>query len=611
MANPLLAAEGGATHLLLGNEAIVRGAIEAGIQVVTCYPGTPSSEVPDTFYRLSPEGKYYFEYSTNEKVALEVGGGASLSGAMTLTTMKHVGVNVAADPLMTLAYTGAPGGLMLLSADDPGCHSSQNEQDNRYYARLAGIPVLEPGSAQEAKDMARDGLVLSRKLEQPFLLRTTTRVNHLRGPVKFGPAPDPGTPAGFTRNPSRFVPIPAFARTMHERLLDKLDELRKEAEKSPYNKIYGNGEIGIAATGISRAYLTDALKETGLEGAFKIMELGFTYPLPENMALDFMKGLKKVIVIEELEPILENDLRVLAQEQKIDIEIQGKGLLPRTGEFNVTMVANALRAQVGEQTFECDSCIPSELPQRPPNLCAGCPHRATFFAARKVFGDDALYSSDIGCYTLGLLPPLSMADFLICMGSSISAGCGASVASDKPVVAFIGDSTFFHSGLTGLASAVFNNHDILLVILDNHTTAMTGHQPHPGVEKTILGDNEHRLDVAKACEGLGVTQIRQVNPLNQKKTLAALEELKEMSGVRVLIAREPCPLHARRVYKKTPPMIAYVADSCTGRAECLDKLACPAFYKVGDKAAVNPILCNGCMLCLQVCNHIKSKKRGS
>lgn len=611
MANPLLSADGGATELLLGNEAIVRGAVEAGIQVVTCYPGTPSSEVPDTFYRLSPEGTYYFEYSANEKVALEVGGGATLSGAMTLTTMKHVGVNVAADPFMTLAYTGTPGGFLLLSADDPGCHSSQNEQDNRYYARLSGYPVLEPCTAQEAKDMTRDALKLSKKLEQPFMLRTTTRVNHLRGPVEFGPAEKSAKSEGFTRNPPRFVPIPAFARTMHERLLGKIEELKAEAEKSSYNKVYGDGEIGIASTGICRAYLADALRETGLDGTFKVMELGFTYPLPENMAKNFMQGLKKVIVIEELEPILENDLRVLAQKEKIDIEIVGKDVLPRNGEFNVTMVANALRAQSGDKTIECDSCVPSELPQRPPNLCAACPHRATYFAARKVFGDDALYSSDIGCYTLGLLPPLSMADFILCMGSSISAGCGAAVAQDKPVVAFIGDSTFFHSGLTGLASAVFNNHDVLLVILDNHTTAMTGHQPHPGVEKTILGDNEHRLDCAKACEGLGVTQIRQVNPLNQKKTLAALKELKEMSGVRVLIAREPCPLHARRVYKKVPPMVAYVADSCTGRAECLDKLACPAFYKDGDKAAVNPILCNGCMLCLQVCGHIKSKKRGS
>ncbi|WP_147820834.1 indolepyruvate ferredoxin oxidoreductase subunit alpha [Salidesulfovibrio onnuriiensis] len=611
MANPLLSADGGATHLLLGNEAIVRGAVEAGIQVVTCYPGTPSSEVPDTFYRLSPEGGYFFEYTANEKVALEVGGGATLSGAMTLTTMKHVGVNVAADPLMTLAYTGTPGGFMLLSADDPGCHSSQNEQDNRYYARLAGYPVLEPCTAQEAKDMTRDGLRLSKELEQPFMLRTTTRVNHLRGPVDFGPAQAPAKSQGFTRNPPRFVPIPAFARTMHERLLGKLEELKEASEKSPYNKVHGDGEIGIAATGISRAYLADALRESGLENTFRIMELGFTHPLPETMARNFMKGLKKVIVIEELEPILENDLRVLAQKEKIDIEILGKDLLPKNGEFSVTMVADVLRSLTGQNAPQCDSCAPAELPQRPPNLCAGCPHRATYFAARKVFGDDALYSSDIGCYTLGLLPPLSMADFILCMGSSISAGCGASVAQDKPVVAFIGDSTFFHSGLTGLASAVFNNHDILLVILDNHTTAMTGHQPHPGVEKTVLGDNEHRLDIAKVCEGLGVPEIRQVNPLNQKKTMAALEELKEMSGVRVLIAREPCPLHARRVYKKVAPMVAYVADSCTGRAECLDKLACPAFYKDGDKAAINPILCNGCMLCLQVCAHIKSKKRGS
>jgi len=611
MAHPLLADTPGKIHLLLGNEAIVRGAIEAGVQVVTCYPGTPSSEVPDTFYRISPEGKYYFEYSVNEKVALEVAGGSTLAGAMTLCTMKHVGVNVAADPLMTLCYTGTPGGLVLLSSDDPGCHSSQNEQDNRYYARIAGMPVLEPSTAQEAKDMARDGLALSKKHGAPFMLRTTTRVNHLRGSVEFGPAPDPGKAEGFKRNPSKFVPIPAFSRPMHVALLERLDALREEAENSPYNTISGSGEFGIACSGISRAYVADALEISGLKDKCTVLDLGFTNPLPEKMCLDFLKSVSKVVVVEELEPIVENELRVLAQKNGLDIEIIGKDALPRNDEFSVTMVENAIREMAGEPAKAQPACTATELPMRPPNLCAGCPHRGTYFAAKKVFGDDAVYSSDIGCYTLGILPPLQAADFLICMGSSISAGGGVAKASGQTVVAFIGDSTFFHSGLTGVANAVFNSHDVLLVVLDNRTTAMTGHQPNPGVDKTVIGDNDHPLSIENAVRGLGVTEVRTVNPFNQKKTLAALEELKAMKGVRVLIAKEPCPLFTRRIYKKVAPQVAYVAESCEGRFDCLDKLACPAMYKDGDKAAVNPILCNGCMLCLQVCEHIKAKKRGS
>lgn len=611
MANPLLADTPGATHLLLGNEAIVRGAVEAGIQVVTCYPGTPSSEVPDTFYRISPEGKYYFEYSVNEKVALEVASGATLAGALTLCTMKHVGVNVAADPLMTLCYTGAPGGIVLLSADDPGCHSSQNEQDNRIYARIAGMPVFEPSSAQEAKDMTRDGLLLSKKHGAPLLLRTTTRVNHLRGPVEFGPAPDPGKAEGFKRNPSKFVPIPAFARPMHLALMERMEALREEAENSPYNTVTGKGELGIVCSGIARAYVEDALENAGLADKVSVLNLGFSHPLPERLCLDFIKSVKKVLVVEELEPVLENDLRVLAQKNKLDVEISGKDVLPRNGEFHVTMVENAIREQVGEPVLPGCECSLPELPMRPPNLCAGCPHRGTYFAAKKVFGDDAVYSSDIGCYTLGILPPLQAADFLICMGSSISAGGGAAKAGGQTVVAFIGDSTFFHSGLTDIANAVFNSHDILAVVLDNRTTAMTGHQPHPGVDKTVIGENDHPLDIEAAVRGLGVTEVRSVNPFNQKKTIAAFEELKALKGVRVLIAKEPCPLYTRRVYKKVAPQVAYVADTCTGRFECLDKLACPAMYKEGGKAAVNPILCNGCMLCLQVCGHIKAKKRGS
>ncbi len=622
MANPLLAGAPGETHLLLGNEAIVRGAIEAGIQFVSCYPGTPSSEVPDTFFRLSPDGTYAFEYSVNEKVALEVGAGATLAGALTLVTMKHVGVNVAADPLLTLTYIGSPGGFVLLSADDPGCHSSQNEQDNRIYARLAGMPCFEPSSAQEAKDMTRDALALSRELGAPALLRTTTRVNHLRGPVALAEPTVLPAPAGFQKNPSRFVPIPAFARPMHLRLLERLEALREKAESSPYNTVSGAGSVGVIASGISRAYLSDALLEADLGGKMKVLDLGFSYPLPEKLIAGFMDGLSTLLVIEELEPVLETEIRALAQKLGLKLTILGKtpGPLPRFGEFDTALVAKALRSALGLPEPEALACAcgtdpGAPLPNRPPNLCAGCPHRAAYLAVRKIYGDNAVYSSDIGCYTLGILPPLRAADFLVCMGSSVSAGCGVSKASGQPVVGFIGDSTFFHSGITGLVNAVFNRHDILLVILDNRTTAMTGHQPNPGVDKTTIGDNPVRVEIEPLVTGLvGAANVRKVNPLNQKATLKAIEELKAMNGVRVLIAEEPCPLFARRAYGQKRTQVAYVAADCAQAAQegscgdCLNTVACPAFYQQDGKMAIDPLLCAGCMLCLQVCKNIKARK---
>ncbi|MBU1247709.1 MAG: indolepyruvate ferredoxin oxidoreductase subunit alpha [Proteobacteria bacterium] len=612
MSNPLIAGKAGETHLLLGNEAIVRGAVEAGVQFVSCYPGTPSSEVPDTFFRLSPEADYYFEYSTNEKVALEASAGAALGGARALCTMKHVGVNVAADPLMTLSYTGVPGALVLLSADDPGCHSSQNEQDNRYFARLGGLPVFEPASAQECKDMTRTAMALSDELDGPVLLRTTTRVNHLRGPVTLADAEKAPAPAGFQKDPSKYVPIPAFARPMHLRLLERMQRAMELAETSEYNTVTGSGTVGVVASGISRAYLSDALTLSGLGDKVKVLELGFTYPLPEQLVLSFMKGLTKVLVVEELEPLLENDLRVLVQTTGLDIEIFGKNTLPRYGEFTVGMVEDALRSVLGEAPAVRPVNPPEEgLPMRPPNLCAGCPHRASYLTTRKVFGDEAIYSSDIGCYTLGILPPLKSADLLVCMGSSISAGSGLSKATGQTVVAFLGDSTFFHSGMTGLANAVYNQHDILVVILDNKTTAMTGHQPHPGVEKSIMGDNESRVIIEDVVRGLGVTEIRKVNPLNQKKFTAAVEELKAKSGVRVLIAEEPCPLFARRAYGKKPQVTAYVTPEYDMSEGVMERVACPAFYQDDDcRLAVNELLCAGCMLCVQQSDNIKSKKKG-
>lgn len=617
MNHPLLDPQG-SRHLLLGNEAIVRGALEAGVNMVSCYPGTPSSEVPDTFRRLVDSGRFTLEYSVNEKVAMEVGGGAALAGALCLVTMKHVGVNVAADPLFTMTYTGVPGGLVLLSADDPGCHSSQNEQDNRTYARFAGMPCFEPSTAQECKDMAKAAFILAREIQQPVMLRTTTRVNHLRGPVDFGPLPEPASIVPFERNPRRFVPVPAVARQRHKALAATLENVREHVEKSPFNTISGSGDVGIIASGISRAYLHDVLLSRGWQDKVRVFDFGMTWPLPETALEVFMRQVNNVLVLEEGEPLVEQALNALAHKLSLPVVIYGKiagkpGDSPLSifGEYSTLLIGDALTPLVDKNApISCGvKCL--ELPQRPPNLCAGCSHRSAFYAVRKLFGDEAYYSSDIGCYTLGLLPPLGAADFLFCMGSSISAGSGFARISGKPVVAFIGDSTFFHSGMTGLVNAVFNRHNLLVVVLDNGTTAMTGHQPNPGVAQDVLGDASHHLDIESVVKGCGVTQVAKVRGYNQKSLQKILEELKNQSGVRVLIVEEPCVLFARRTLKKSRTQRAFVAEQDDSAKECLSTLACPAFRCQGEEIGVDQDLCAGCMVCMQVSPSFKAQTGGA
>ncbi len=603
MSHPLLGGAQNERHLLLGNEAIVRGALEAGVNVVTCYPGTPSSEVPDTFYKLGGNGRYKMEYSVNEKVAMEVAAGAALAGAMALVTMKHVGLNVAADPLFTAAYTGMPGGLVVLSADDPACHSSQNEQDNRYYARAASLPCFEPASAQEAKDMTHQAFRLARELQQPVLLRTTTRLNHMRGAVHFDALPQEMPLVPWKNESMRFVPVPAVARNRHKVLEENMRLARNFAETSPWNVESGQGRMGVIASGIARAYLADALYAGGWEDKVRVFELGMSWPLPETRLKEFLRQCDRVLVLEEGEPLLEQGIRDLAQRHNLPVNVAGKNgvLLSIHGEYSTSSIMQGLAA-----FLDCPSPVTAArahttgLPNRPPNLCAGCSHRAVYYAVRKLFGDEAVYSSDIGCYTLGLLPPLRMADFLVCMGSSISAGSGFAWASGKPVIAFVGDSTFFHSGLSGLVNAVFNQHDILMVILDNGTTAMTGHQPNPGMEQAVLGEGVQHLDIESAVRGVGVTEVCRVKAYNLKALTEALQNFREKKGVRVLIAEEPCVLYARRVLKKTLPQVATVAVQGEDARRCAEELACPAFYKKDDDLYVDATLCSGCMVCLQI-----------
>ena len=607
--HPLVSGKAGEHHLLLGNEAIVRGALEAGVHVVTCYPGTPSSEVVDTFQHLKGDlgSRYRVEYSVNEKVAMEVACGAALGGGMSLVCMKHVGLNVAADPLFTAAYTGLPGGLVVLSADDPGCHSSQNEQDNRGYARLAGLPCFEPASAQEAKGMTRDAFQLARQLQQPVLMRTTTRVNHMRGAVRFGELPDmaKNAPLGFTRDHGRFVPVPAVALKRHKALAQQLERARTFAESSRFNTCREAGEgvrLGIIASGVARNYLADALATAGWEERVHVLELGMTWPLPTAMIGDFLKKCDRVLILEEGADFLERDVRALAQQLGLAVQLEGKDdILTEFGEFSTSLMLQRLAAWFNVPCpAKAVPANPGPLPGRPPNLCPGCSHRSVYFAARQVFGDDAIYSSDIGCYTLGLLPPLRTADFLICMGSSISGGSGMATTSGKQVVAFIGDSTFFHSGMTGLANAVFNRHNVLLVILDNGTTAMTGHQVNPGMDQKILGDTCMHLDIERIVQALGVEEFVSVGAYNVRGLTKAFNEMREKSGVRVIIAKEPCVLYARRQLKKKQSAVAEVIAQNDDAQNCLKQLACPAFYQEDGKLAVDASLCSGCMVCVQI-----------
>ncbi len=603
----LLLQDSGKKMLLLGNEAIARGALEAGVSFATCYPGTPSSEIPEQFFAISKETDLYFEYSTNEKVALEVGAAAAISGLRTMVTMKHVGLNVAADPLMTLAYVGVKGGMVIVNADDPFLFSSQNEQDNRYYARLSSLPMLEPTSTQEMKDMTVAAFALSEELELPVIFRTTTRLAHIRGQVTLGELRPVRPKDTFQKNPFHFVCVPAVSRNLHKLLLKKYDRALEKSENSPYNQIMGDGRWGIVANGVSFNYVSDAVSDLGISDKVSILRLGFSWPLPKGLCARFLKQVDKVLVVEELEPINENDLKAIAQENGITIPINGKGVegLSRLFEYDPGMVRNAIAKYFGvvyqaPEGFDL-SDVP-ELPARPPNLCAGCPHRATFYAVKEVYGPDAINPTDIGCYTLGLLPPLSMADLVICMGASVSSSCGFSQATDQAVVSFIGDSTFFHSGITGLINAVHNNHKFTLVILDNGTTAMTGHQPHPGVNTDPMGVKRTQISLEELVRGCGVRDLHVIRPFKLKKAIESVRAARDYDGVSVIISREFCPLFARATgqLKKTRPF--YVdQDRCKNHRVCINKLACPAMYLEDNRVEINRDLCIGCTVCAQIC----------
>ena len=588
-----------ALKLLMGNEAIAHGAVEAGVQVAAAYPGTPSSEILGTLAGMARANEFYAEWSVNEKVALEIAAGASYAGARALAAMKQVGLNVASDPLMSLAYIGVKGGLVLVVADDPGPHSSQTEQDTRRFAQFAKLPVLDPADPREAKEMAKWAFELSEKLLLPVILRPTTRTCHACQDVfiEDGPGERRQT-AGFVKSPN-WVIFPSLSARKHIWLNGQQETARKIFEQSPFNQltIKENSAYGVIACGVSYNYVQEALLLAGLEAS--VLKIGTPYPLPHSDVLELLKHAEKVLVIEEQEPVVEDQVISLAWRHRLSAGISGKNdsLVPREGEFNVDRVKTFIEKFFKTSPAAQETAPLPELPLRPPVLCAGCPHRASFFAFKEAAKDkDVIFTGDIGCYTLGAMPPLRAADTCLCMGASITIATGLHHAEPgRRQVAFLGDSTFFHTGIPGLINAVHNQADITIVILDNSTTAMTGHQSHPGLSRTATGSSAKSVDIAGLVKACGVEFVREVDPNDLKAAMAAASEALSYPGLSVVIMKRECVALA----KKGRPY-AVNQEICVECGACLEELGCPAMGKAGGRPEISAS-CTGCGVCAQIC----------
>ncbi len=584
--------------MLLGNEAIARGLIEAGVGVAATYPGTPSSEVGGILEEIAADAGMYFEYSVNEKVAVEVAGAAAASGVRSFAFMKHVGLNVASDAFMTLSYTGVRAGMVIMTADDPSCHSSQNEQDNRYYAKFGLYPMVEPSTPAEARDMLVEAYRISELLQAPVLFRTTTRVNHARGAVDLHKAVPPVRKGKFEKDSQRFVPVPANARTLRLEQLKRMERALKMSEGSALNFTVGSSRIGVVTSGVTYTYAKEWLEEV------EILKLGFTNPVPEEKVRRFLQGKQKVVVLEELEPYLEDEVRRIAQQYGINVEILGKHTkhLPRAYEYSPDLIlslSSILKVKEEKRPLPLTSV---KLPSRPPVLCAGCPHRATYYAVKKAVGKDgAIYSSDIGCYTLGIQPPMQTVDYVLCMGASVGAAGGFAEATGQKVVAFIGDSTFFHAGIPPLINAAFNKHKFTLVILDNRTTAMTGHQPNPGTGREHGTVETPALPLEPLVRACGVELVRTVDPYDLKRTIDVMKEAVEHDGLSVVISEHACPLLKKREGKLVPTQYRIDQERCVRCYTCVSRFSCPALTKEGGPVSIDAAQCIGCGGCAQVC----------
>ena len=572
--------------LLTGNEAIARGAYEAGVRVACAYPGTPSTEILENIAQY-PE--INAQWSTNEKVAVEVAQGASIAGARVLAAMKHVGVNVAADPLFTAGYNGVSGGFVLVSADDPGMHSSQDEQDNRYYAKFMKIALLEPTDSQEAKDFVAAALEISELFDTPVMLRTTTRISHSKSLVELQERVEvPVKP--YKKDPAKYFVVPANQRPKRPIIEDRVLRLSKYANSFPGNRVEGDGkEFAVITSGPGYLYAREALGDRAT-----YLKLSLTWPLPEGLIRDFIANHSQVYIIEEGEPFLEEQIKALG------LPVKGKEIFPRIGELSVAILREKLLGiRLPLLTVDC-----SEVPGRPPVLCAGCPHRGVFSVVAKMAD---IITSDIGCYSLGYMPPLSAGDTCIDMGASIPNALGFSkVMPDKKIVATIGDSTFLHSGITGLIDVVYNKGPVTVVILDNSITGMTGHQQNPATGFDISGKPAPQVSIEEIVRACGVKKLWIVDAYNLEETAAALREALAAREPAVIIARRPCMLILRNPVRES---YWIDADACKLCRSCL-KIGCPAIELKDGKIRIETKMCTGCGVCQQVCKFQAIQKAG-
>ncbi len=605
--------------MLLGNEAIAYGAVEAGLGFAAAYPGTPSTEIIETLFKLADKYGFYVEWSVNEKVAFEAAYGVAIGGIKSLVAMKHVGLNVAMDPFTSSAYTGVEESFVIVSADDPSMWSSQNEQDNRWLGVRSYVPVVEAGSPLELKDLTIEAFRLSGRFGHPVILRTTTRLSHSRAPFEVGEVEPRSHRGRIVKKPDKYSMVPAVARRLRREMLERWEAIKEYMNSFKFNWLEGDGSILVIAAGAAYGILKDSLSFLDVDG-LRILKLSGYIPMPERLLEKAFDGVDRVLVVEELEPIVETMVKSWAYDKGFRIPIDGKRYIPLVGELTIDRVVDGLSRFLDIPNPLSNYVIREELdvslPNRPPNLCPGCPHRGTFFALRKALaraGVKPIYNGDIGCYSLGLLPPFRMQDTLVDMGSSVGFANGFShILGDREIpVAIIGDSTFFHSGVPGLINAVYNRAPMLLVVLDNRVTAMTGAQPHPGTGFYQDGREAPYIDIESVARGVGVEYIVKFDPFNIEDSIEKLSRaaryVLEEGKVAVAIALRACTLYivgSARRSNIDVPLYAVDMDRCTACGICYNAFSCPAILPLDDKRAyIDPSLCVGCGECVYVCPH--------
>ena len=583
---------------VMGNGAIGLGALAAGVNLVSGYPGTPSSEIVETISKYPHDG-VHLEWSVNEKAAMEVAASAAYGGARTLVTMKQVGLNVAADPIMSLAYVGVKGGMVVVSADDPGPISSQTEQDTRRFADFCRIPVFDPSSPEEAYQMIQDAFEYSEKYKTPVLFRPTTRVCHAYASIDNPEYCGPKKYEGFVKDSKKWVIFPRLSFANHNMIEKRNIEIGRDFSSYKFNKIEGgNSNKAVITSGISYSYAKEYMK---YHEDIKLIKIATAYPFPEDLLLKALEGVKEVICLEELSPFIEEQVFKIIGKHGLQIRVSGKldGKVPHSGENSSNQVAAILSDFLGTEKLSggFDISDAPALPMRPPVLCAGCPHRASFYAVKQAMkGKKAYFCGDIGCYTLGNAMPLDMVDTCLCMGAGITMAQGFHwIDEEGTCFGFVGDSTFFASGMTGVVNAVYNNADMILCVLDNSTTAMTGHQPHPGIGRNMMGQIVDKVDIKKVLEGIGVHKVITVNPLNLKESIDAVNECEKFPGVKAIIFKSPC------IAISKPDKKLAISEKCIQCKKCIREIGCPALITVDGKVTIDESLCTGCGLCSQIC----------